>query len=153
MSSTTTKESQPTKPTKFIINDSLLDYRGRLLHLNLLPLMMELEIANVMFLKSLKFPSDHFCISDYLQFCSHSTRACHSHKLKYSLCKEFSIIFLTCGTLTCSQYQSSSFYNHIHAVTKLLGSLHINFRFKQCMYISLSLSLLKVLKVAGENAH
>ena len=76
------------RATKFITNYTPIDYRDRLIHLNLLPLMMELEIADVMFLvKSLKFPSDHFNICDYLQFCSRPTRACHNLKLKHSLCR------------------------------------------------------------------
>ena len=74
--------------TKFITNYTPIDYRDRLIHLNLLPLMMELEIADVMFLvKSLKFPSNHFNICDNLQFCSRPTRACHNLKLKHSLCR------------------------------------------------------------------
>ena len=38
------------RATKFIVNDTSMDYRNRLIHLKLLPLMMELEIADVMFL-------------------------------------------------------------------------------------------------------
>ena len=77
------------RATKFITNYTPIDYnRYHLIHLNLLPLMMELEIADVMFLvKSLKFPSDHFNICDHLQFCSRPTRACHNLKLKHSLCR------------------------------------------------------------------
>ena len=38
------------RATKFITNDPDMDYRHRLIHLKLLPLMMEYEIADIMFL-------------------------------------------------------------------------------------------------------
>ena len=40
------------RATRFIMNDTSSDYRNRLIHLNLLPLMMEFEIADIMFLIS-----------------------------------------------------------------------------------------------------
>ena len=51
--------------------------------------MMEFEIADIMLLlvKSIKLPSNHFNICDFVQFCSHSTRAAHGLKLKHSLCR------------------------------------------------------------------
>ena len=53
-------ESVQRRATKFILNDSTMDYKQRLIHLNLLPLMMEFEISDIMFLvKSMKHPSDH----------------------------------------------------------------------------------------------
>ena len=60
-------ETHSSRATKFICNDHLLDYRSRLLHLNLLPLMMEFEIADIMLLvKSIKFPSDHIPICNFV---------------------------------------------------------------------------------------
>ena len=44
------------RATKFIMNNSILDYRNRLIHLNLLPLMMELELADIIFLSSQSKP-------------------------------------------------------------------------------------------------
>ena len=44
----------------------MTDYRNRLIHLNRLPLMMEFEIADVMFL--IRFPSDHFNINNSVEF-------------------------------------------------------------------------------------
>ena len=42
-------------------------------HYHLLPLMMEFEIVDIMFLvKSVKFPSGHFNIHEFVQFCSYS---------------------------------------------------------------------------------
>ena len=76
------------RATKFICNDHLLDYRNRSLHLNLFPLMIEFEITDIMLLvKSIKFPSDHFPIYKFVEFCSHLTRTGHSFKLKHSLCR------------------------------------------------------------------
>ena len=76
------------RATKFITNNPVMDYRNRLIHLKLLPLMMEYEIADIMFLvKSIKFPSDHFRFCDYFQFCSHPTRGSSNLKLKHSLCR------------------------------------------------------------------
>ena len=76
------------RATRFITNYSDMDYRNRLMELNLLPLMMEYEIADIMFfVKSLKFPSDHFKISEFVEFCSHPTRGSSSLKLKHSLCR------------------------------------------------------------------
>ena len=50
--------------------------------------MMEFEIVDIMFLvKSVKFPSGHFDIHEFVQFCSYSTRAGHSFKLKHLLCR------------------------------------------------------------------
>ena len=42
-------ESVQRRATKFIINDSSMDYKDRLIHLHLLPLMMEFEIADILF--------------------------------------------------------------------------------------------------------
>ena len=57
------------RATKFITNYNDLDYRNQLIKLKLLPLMMEYEIIDIMFLvKSIKFPSDHFNICDFVEF-------------------------------------------------------------------------------------
>ena len=69
-------------------NNNDMDYRNRLLSLKLLPLMMEYEIADIMFLvKCLKSSSDHFNICDFVEFCAHSTRGSSSLKLKHKLCR------------------------------------------------------------------
>ena len=69
---------------KFITNYSDLDYRNRLIKLKLFPLMMELEIADIMFLvKSIKFPSYHLNIYDFIEFCSQPTRGFSNFKLKH----------------------------------------------------------------------
>ena len=63
-----------------------MDYRNRLIHLKLLPLMMELEIADIMFLiKSMRSPTDHFNIYNFVEFSSRPTRSCSNFKLKHSI--------------------------------------------------------------------
>ena len=62
------------RATKFIINDTSMDYRNRLIHLKLLPLMMQLEIADIMFLiKSMRSATDHFNIYNFVEFSSRPT--------------------------------------------------------------------------------
>ena len=74
------------RATKFIVNDTSMDYRNRLIHLKLLPLMMELEIADIMFLiKSMRSPTDHFNIYNFVEFSSRPTRSCSNFKLKHSI--------------------------------------------------------------------
>ena len=64
------------RATRFIMNDTSSDYRNRQIHLNLLPLMMEFEIADIIFLiRTIKFPSDHFNINNFVEFSYHKTRA------------------------------------------------------------------------------
>ena len=75
------------RATKFITNGADMDYRDRLAKLHLLPLMMEFEIADIIFLiKSLKYPSDHFNICNYVQFSVNHTRSATYLKLRHSIC-------------------------------------------------------------------
>ena len=100
------------RATKFIASNPLLDYRNRLIHLNLLPLMMEFELVDIMFLvKSVKFPSGHFNIHEFVQFCSHPTRAGHSFKLKHLLCR--------------SNYERNFYFNRIPRLWNSLPFLDI----------------------------
>ena len=76
------------RATKFIVNSAGLDYRQRLIELHLLPLMMEFEMADILFLvKSLKYPSDNFNIQDFVQFCSLPTRSSTYFKLMHPFCR------------------------------------------------------------------
>ena len=72
------------RATKYILNNYDLSYRQRLEQLHMLPLMYIYELNDLMFLiKTLKFPSSHFDISQYIQFVNHSTRAASAHKLSH----------------------------------------------------------------------
>ena len=74
------------RATKFIIKGTTMDYRNRLINLHLLPLMMELEIADIMFfVKSLKYPSDHFNIRNFVQFSVIPTHSSTFFKLRHSI--------------------------------------------------------------------
>ena len=76
------------RATKFIINDTSVDYKSRLIQLELLPLMMELEIADIIFLiKSLRSPSPHFNVYNFVEFSSHSTHSFSNLKLRHSISK------------------------------------------------------------------
>ena len=69
-------ESVQRRATKYILNDYTSDYRSRLIKLDLLPLMYYLELNDVMFcVQSLKSPSVHFNILDYVSFSSQATRS------------------------------------------------------------------------------
>ena len=65
-----------------------MDYRDRLLNLNILPLMMQYEISDIMFLvKCIKNPSNYFNISEFVLFSSSNTRSSAHLKLKHSIPK------------------------------------------------------------------
>ena len=79
------------RATKFILNNYDLSYRQRLEQLHLLPLMYAYELNGLMFfIKTLKFPSTHFDISEYVQFVDHNTRAASTHKLSHHRIKSSS---------------------------------------------------------------
>ena len=73
------------RATKYILNNNKLSYKSRLEQLHLLPLMYTYELNDLLFfIKSLKSPSPHFDINQYIQFSNHSTRATSAHKLTHS---------------------------------------------------------------------
>ena len=79
-------ETVQRRATKYITGNPSLDYRERLLSLHMLPLMMEYEIADILFfIKSLKEPSHHFNIEDYIQFNVSNTRSSSYLKLRHSI--------------------------------------------------------------------
>ena len=81
-------ENVQKRATRFIINDSTLGYKERLMNLNLLPLMMYFEIADIIFMvKCIKAPTPYFNISDYVTFCSANTRSSVHLKLKHTKTK------------------------------------------------------------------
>ena len=66
------------RATKFIVNDHSMNYKSRLLSLNMLPLMYRLELFDIMFcVSSLSDSSSksHFNIEDYISFNSSNTRS------------------------------------------------------------------------------
>ena len=74
------------RATRFIINDSTLGYKERLMNLNLLPLMMYFEIADIIFMVKCTL-TPYFNISDYVTFCSANIRSSVHLKLKHTKTK------------------------------------------------------------------
>ena len=74
------------RATRFIINNPTLDYKDGLIQLNILPLMMEFEIAGI----PVYYPSNHFNIYNFIEFSHHNTRASSYYKLKHPLHKNSS---------------------------------------------------------------
>ena len=76
------------RATKFILQDYSLDYKTRLLSLNLLPLMHWYELQDMMFLvKCFKNPMDNLIIHDYVEFVTSTTRASSNGKLRHKFCR------------------------------------------------------------------
>ena len=76
------------RATKFILNDFSSDYKSRLVALQILPLMMQLEVNDIMFfIRCLQSPDDSvsFSISSFVSFCTGSSRSSAHLKLKHSL--------------------------------------------------------------------
>ena len=81
-------ETVQRRATRFIVNDNSMDYKERLMNLNILPLMMQYEISDIMFLvKCIRKPSTHFNISDFITFSTSNTRSSTYLKLKHSKSK------------------------------------------------------------------
>ena len=88
------------RATKYIVNDSTVDYKARLSTLQMLPLMYRLELYDTMFfISSLSTAGDrdHFNICDYISFSSSTTHSGSLYKLKH------------CSSST-NQQRHSSFY-------------------------------------------
>ena len=123
-------ENVQRRATKFILKDYKSCYKSRLLTLHLLPLMMELEIADVIFfISSIKLPNDHFNILQHVTFTSTTTRSSSSGKLVHNIChsnrdKHFyfnrlprlwnslPIIDLSQGTKSLKRKLKEYFWNH-----------------------------------------
>ena len=70
--------------TKFILSNSSLDYKARLVSLHLLPLMSWLELADIVLLvKHIKYPDNRLIIFDHITFSTSRTRSSTYCKLSY----------------------------------------------------------------------
>ena len=75
-------ENVQRRATKFILNDYNLDYRSRLIKLNLLPLMRWFELQDLLFLiECMKDPSDNFDVKSFISFANSSS----ANKLNYNI--------------------------------------------------------------------
>ena len=78
-------ETVQRRASKFILSYQPLNYKERLISLDLLPLMYWFDLQDVLFLvKCLKNPPDNFKVLDFVTFCDSNTRSCSNGKLKYS---------------------------------------------------------------------
>lgn len=72
------------RATKYILNDYTSDYKSRLISLDILPLMVEMELGDLMFfLRSLKAPGGHFDVTRHLHFSNKATRSGIHGKLEH----------------------------------------------------------------------
>ena len=72
------------RTTCFILNDYNSNYKSRLLKLNLLPLIYLLDYYDMFFVTSLKHPSTHFNVQQYVKFSNSNTRSSTANKLCYT---------------------------------------------------------------------
>ena len=106
-------ESVQRRATRFIVDDKSMDYRDRLTKLNLLPLMMEYEIADILFfVNSIKTPHGHFDITNYVNFSVSNTRSSTYLKLRHSTSKR--------------NYQSHFYFNRFPRLWNSLPSFDIH---------------------------
>ena len=77
-------ETVQRRATKFILNNFELDYKSRLVHLNLLPLMLWYELADIMLLvKCIKNPDSRLKISKYITCSTTNARSASFLKLSH----------------------------------------------------------------------
>lgn len=114
------------RATKFILNNTTLKYKDRLLALNLLPLMMVYEL--VFFIKEIKNTTARFDIRTYLTFSTSNTRSSSLMKLTHTRTKsKHQVDYHVYGTLfplltyTLPLYPSSANYvNFSGTISKLI---------------------------------
>ena len=74
------------RATKYVLNNYQLDYKSRLVSLNLLPLTLWMELQDILlFLELTKNPPDNFDVFKYVCFIKTSTRHSTECKIKTSL--------------------------------------------------------------------
>ena len=106
-------ENVQRRATKFILKNSSFDYKDRLINLHLLPLMMEFEISDILFLvKSIKYPSNHFNSLQFINFCSHTTRSSSHLKIRH--------------TLSRNNIQSNFYFNRIPRLWNSLPTIDLS---------------------------
>ena len=76
-------ETVQRRATRFILKDTSLNYKERLLNLKILPLMMEYDV--IFFVKCIKQPTKYFNINEFVSFSTSNTRSSTSLKLRHSV--------------------------------------------------------------------
>ena len=144
------------RATKYILNDYKSDYNHRLLSLRLLPLVMQLELYDIMCCLYTPDPSNTFPLQSYVHFSEGNTRSSTPLKLMHSLCK--STLHVTCistnfhgsGTinlfLTIRNQVLEAFWSHFesHFLSTNPCTFHYNYlpMFCVCLFINYSNTLL-----------
>ena len=106
------------RATKFILNDYSSNYSNRLKQLNLLPLMYIFELNEIFsILKSLKYPSPSFNITDYLSFADDNTRSSTGSKIIESSIMECPTPMDLSLSITTNKRKVYNFYGHIFYLT------------------------------------
>ena len=79
-------ENVQRRATEYILQDYKSCYRSHLIKLHMLPLMMQFEIADIMFFVTrIKSPSAHFNMLQHVNFSKVSTRSSSKFKLVHNL--------------------------------------------------------------------
>ncbi len=101
------------RATKYILKDFVSDYKSRLIALDMLPLMVELEINDIMFfIRSLKLPGEHFNILSKVSFCYNATRSGSHLRLSH--------------TRSTNSYANYSFFNRLPRLWNSLPPLNLD---------------------------
>jgi len=121
---TTTLERVQRCAAKYILDDYSSDYKQRLLNLQLLPLMYTLDYYDIV--KSLKQPSNHFNILNYVTFSKNRIKSATNNKLLHNY--------------SCNNKIRNSYFNRLPRLWNLLPpintDLHLN-SIKTLIYESL----------------
>ena len=106
------QESVQRRATRLIVNNRHPSYKKRLTNLALLPLMMQFEIADILFfVKLMKNQSSCFSISKYITLSSHNTRQ-KTFKLRHAKSSFNSMRQLYCNRLPRLTVEFSTIYRH-----------------------------------------
>ena len=118
-------ENVQRRATDFILNNYVSNYRLRSLHLHLQPLMMVLEIGDILFfVKCLKEPLAHFNIFSFVTFCSGQTQSAMHFKLRQTLpLSNYSIRNSYFNRLPCL-WNSLPLFNLDHSVSIVWSKLY-----------------------------
>ena len=88
----TSLENIQRRSSKYILNSYTMDYKQRLITLDLLPLMYHYELQDLLYLvKQLKQPQADLQIYNYVTFASSKTRFSQQHKLSVSFSRTSSV--------------------------------------------------------------
>ena len=146
-----TLEKIQRRATKYLLNDFSSSYKSRLLSLNILPLMMQLEMYDILFfIRCLKDPPENsgFNIHSFLSFSNSATRSSTHFKLQHSvsrsnICRHFYFkrlprLWNSLPTINLDQSISTI---HKKTIQVYVEPFRTQFSFRHSMFLSFSLSV------------